>query len=222
MSDDQSDQPRDDKQEEIEELLEQFKSSDDSPADEASNPTPSAPVESRLTDSTSGDEQVPEDRQTPLESETLPRGSADFSAGEVSEKNNPPSVAEASKDFDDLLNQTREALESIDSPSGDQLKGFAEFKLEEFPGSPPSTEHATLDLLRDVELDLKIELGRTQMYLDEVLRLKRGSVVSLDKLAGDPVDVYVNGRLVARGEVLVLNDNFCVRVAELISGNDVN
>ena len=75
MSDDQSDQPRDDKQEEIEELLEQFKSSDDSPADEASNPTPSAPVESRLTDSTSGDEQVPEDRQTPLESETLPRGS---------------------------------------------------------------------------------------------------------------------------------------------------
>ncbi|MED5287078.1 MAG: flagellar motor switch protein FliN, partial [Planctomycetota bacterium] len=84
------------------------------------------------------------------------------------------------------------------------------------------TEHATLDLLRDVELDLKIELGRTQMHLDEVLRLKRGSVVSLDKLAGDPVDVYVNGRLVARGEVLVLNDNFCVRVAELISGNDVN
>ncbi len=60
------------------------------------------------------------------------------------------------------------------------------------------------------------------MHLDEVLRLKRGSVVSLDKLAGDPVDVYVNGRLVARGEVLVLNDNFCVRVAELISGNDVN
>jgi flagellar motor switch protein FliN/FliY len=71
-------------------------------------------------------------------------------------------------------------------------------------------------------LDLKIELGRTQMYLEEVLRLKRGSVVPLDKLAGDPVDVYVNGRLVARGEVLVLNDNFCVRVAELISGNDVD
>jgi flagellar motor switch protein FliN/FliY len=45
-------------------------------------------------------------------------------------------------------------------------------------------------------------------------------VVALDKLAGDPVDVYVNGRLVARGEVLVLNDNFCVRVAELITGDD--
>ena len=56
------------------------------------------------------------------------------------------------------------------------------------------------------------------MYLEDVLRLRKGSVVPLDKLAGDPVDVYVNGRLIARGEVLVLNDNFCVRVAELITG----
>ena len=52
--------------------------------------------------------------------------------------------------------------------------------------------------------------------LEDVLKLKRGSVVTLDKLAGDPVDVFVNGRLVARGEVLVLNDNFCVRVTELL------
>jgi len=71
-----------------------------------------------------------------------------------------------------------------------------------------------------VELDLRIELGRTQMYLEDVLQLRRGAVVALDKLAGDPVDVFVNGRLVARGEVLVLNDNFCVRIAELISGDD--
>ena len=51
-------------------------------------------------------------------------------------------------------------------------------------------------------------------------QLRRGSVVPLDKLAGDPVDVFVNGRMVARGEVLVLNDNFCVRIAELISGDE--
>ena len=70
------------------------------------------------------------------------------------------------------------------------------------------------------DLDLRIELGRTQMYLEDVLKLKRGSVVALDKLAGDPVDVFVNGRLVARGEVLVLNDNFCVRVTELLAGDD--
>ena len=71
-----------------------------------------------------------------------------------------------------------------------------------------------------MQLDLKIELGRTQMHLEDVLRLKQGAVVTLDKLAGDPVDIYANGRLIARGEVLVLNDNFCVRVAELIAGDD--
>ena len=52
------------------------------------------------------------------------------------------------------------------------------------------------------------------------MKLRKGSVVTLDKLAGDPVDLYVNGRLVARGEILVLNDNFCVRVAELL-GSDL-
>jgi flagellar motor switch protein FliN/FliY len=95
---------------------------------------------------------------------------------------------------------------------------MAPFKLADFGGTPASTETATLDLLRDVELDLKIELGRTQMYLEDVLRLSKGAVVPLDRLAGDPVDIYVNGRLIARGEVLILNDNFCVRVAELVAG----
>ncbi|MEL7087633.1 MAG: flagellar motor switch protein FliN [Planctomycetota bacterium] len=73
-----------------------------------------------------------------------------------------------------------------------------------------------IDLLGDVDLDVSIELGRTEMLVEDVLRLQSGSVVELDKLAGDPVDVYVNGRLVARGEVLVLNDNFCIRVSEIV------
>lgn len=73
-----------------------------------------------------------------------------------------------------------------------------------------------IDLLRDVELDVKIELGRSRMLIDDVLRLSEGSVVELDKLAGDPVDVFVNDRLVARGEVLVLNDNFCVRINDIL------
>lgn len=98
---------------------------------------------------------------------------------------------------------------------------MATFRFEEFAGAPASTETATLDLLSDVQLDLKIELGRTHMYLEDVLKLRKGSVVPLDKLAGDPVDIYVNERLIARGEVLVLNDNFCVRVGELIAGSQV-
>lgn len=74
-----------------------------------------------------------------------------------------------------------------------------------------------LQLLEDVQLQVRIELGRTRMLVQDVLRLDQGSVVELDKLAGDPVDVYVNERLVARGEVLVLNDNFCVRVNEIVA-----
>lgn len=74
-------------------------------------------------------------------------------------------------------------------------------------------------MLGDVNLPVKIELGRTEMKVEDVLQLGEGSVVELDKLAGDPVDVYINSRLVARGEVLVLNDNFCVRIGEVISND---
>ncbi|HEY2415857.1 MAG TPA: flagellar motor switch protein FliN [Pirellulaceae bacterium] len=119
-----------------------------------------------------------------------------------------------------LLNQAEQAIASVEQPVEPALAGLAPFELKDLSGTPASGEKATLELLSDVDLDLRIELGRTQMYLEDVLKLKRGSVVTLNKLAGDPVDVFVNGRMVARGEVLVLNDNFCVRVTELVSGDD--
>jgi flagellar motor switch protein FliN/FliY len=121
--------------------------------------------------------------------------------------------------IDALLNQAQSALQSIDEPVA-LPPGVTPFEFKNLTGTSAANESASLDLLRDVQLDLKIELGRTQMHLEDVLRLKQGAVVALDKLAGDPVDIYANGRLIARGEVLVLNDNFCVRVAELISGED--
>jgi len=119
-----------------------------------------------------------------------------------------------------LLSQAEQAIASVEQPVEPALSGLAPFELKDLAGTPASGEKATLELLSDVDLDLRIELGRTQMYLEDVLKLKRGSVVTLNKLAGDPVDVFVNGRMVARGEVLVLNDNFCVRVTELLSGDD--
>jgi flagellar motor switch protein FliN/FliY len=125
-------------------------------------------------------------------------------------------------DIQFLLAQAEQAIRSVNEPVENQLPHLSPFELRDLSGAPASTERASLELLRDVELDLRIELGRTQMYLEDVLQLRRGSVVPLDKLAGDPVDVFVNGRIVARGEVLVLNDNFCVRIAELISGDDGN
>ena len=84
-------------------------------------------------------------------------------------------------------------------------------------GSEADEPFKSIELLKDVGLQVKIELGRSRMLVEDVVRLGEGSVVELDKLAGDPVDVYVNDRLVARGEVLVLNDSFCVRVNEIVS-----
>lgn len=90
--------------------------------------------------------------------------------------------------------------------------------LPDLSASGLSDEEAKkVSMLSDVDLRVKLELGRTRMLVEEVLKLASGSVVELDKLAGDPVDVVVNDRLVARGEVLVLNDNFCVRISEVLS-----
>lgn len=91
------------------------------------------------------------------------------------------------------------------------------FDLPAFQQAISESQASSIDLLRDVELNVKIELGRSRMLVEDVLKLNEGAVVELDKLAGDPVDVFVNDRLVARGEVLVLNDNFCVRVNEIVA-----
>jgi flagellar motor switch protein FliN/FliY len=119
--------------------------------------------------------------------------------------------------IESLLDKAESGLASLAEPAAALPPGIMPFEFQDLQGSAAANETASLDLLRDVQLDLKIELGRTQMHLEEVLRLKQGAVVTLDKLAGDPVDIYANGRLIARGEVLVLNDSFCVRVGELIA-----
>lgn len=79
--------------------------------------------------------------------------------------------------------------------------------------SPPRR----LDLLLDVPLGIKVELGRTQLTVQQVLGLTPGSVLELDKLGGEPMDVFVNDRLIARGEAVVVNDKFGFRIADIVS-----
>ncbi len=74
-----------------------------------------------------------------------------------------------------------------------------------------------LELLLDVPLDVSVELGRARMSIQELLALGPGSVVELDKIAGEPLDILVNHRLVARGEAVVVNDKFGVRITDIIS-----
>jgi flagellar motor switch protein FliN len=97
------------------------------------------------------------------------------------------------------------------------LRGFDIPELNDVEGGENASTGHRVTMLSDVNLNVRIELGRTRMLVEEVLSLGEGSVVELDKIAGDPVDVYVNDRLVARGEVLVLNDNFCVRINDVLS-----
>ena len=145
----------------------------------------------------------------------------------------PPTSAEpdarvdsAGRPFDEVAAAMAAAIESESAaappPPASETPAAAPATSFEIPELGPDqasapTESQGIDLLRDVELDVKIELGRSRMLVEDVLRLGDGSVVELDKLAGDPVDVLVNNRLVARGEVLVLNDYFCVRINDIIS-----
>ena len=86
------------------------------------------------------------------------------------------------------------------------------------PAAPQS--QGSMDMLLDVNLHLSVELGRTSMPVREVLHLGPGSIVELDKLAGEPVDIMVNGKLVARGEVVVIDESFGVRVTEIASQSE--
>jgi flagellar motor switch protein FliN len=82
-----------------------------------------------------------------------------------------------------------------------------------------SFSESNIDLLLDVSLRVTVELGRTRMKLAQILELQHGSVVELDRLAGDPVDIFVNDRMVAHGEVVVVDDKFGVRITEMVSPN---
>ncbi len=88
--------------------------------------------------------------------------------------------------------------------------------LPELAPDPGQAAPRSIDLLLDVELPLSVELGHAQMPIKSILELGVGSVIRLDKAAGDPVDVLVNGKLVARGEVVVVDENFGVRILGLV------
>ena len=83
-------------------------------------------------------------------------------------------------------------------------------------GSGESAERE-LDFILDIPLELSVELGKTKMLVNDLLQLGQGSIIELNKLAGEPLEVYINRKLIARGEVVVINEKFGIRVTEIIS-----
>ena len=100
-----------------------------------------------------------------------------------------------------------------------QVATEAKFKdmTEDAKTPRPEGERRELDFILDIPLDVSAELGRTRLLINELLQLGQGSVVELNKLAGEPLEVYVNGKLVARGEAVVINEKFGVRLTDIIS-----
>jgi flagellar motor switch protein FliN/FliY len=88
------------------------------------------------------------------------------------------------------------------------------------PVQPQQMEPKNLDMLLDIPLQVTVELGRTKRSVKEILELSPGSIIELDKLAGEPVDILINNRLIAKGEVVVIDENFGVRVTDIISQSD--
>jgi flagellar motor switch protein FliN/FliY len=88
---------------------------------------------------------------------------------------------------------------------------------EERPNSPSQKGTPDLNFILDIPLEVSVELGRGKILINELLQLGQGSVIELTKLAGEPLEILVNQKLVARGEVVVVNDKFGIRITDIIS-----
>ncbi|WP_024890285.1 flagellar motor switch protein FliN [Luteimonas huabeiensis] len=86
--------------------------------------------------------------------------------------------------------------------------------------TPADAQDLNLDVILDVPVALSLEVGRTRMPIRNLLQLNRGSVIELERGAGEPLDVYVNGTLIAHGEVVVINDRFGVRLTDVVSPSE--
>jgi flagellar motor switch protein FliN len=107
----------------------------------------------------------------------------------------------------------RAMMEGVDQPAAPAPMAA---QLEDIAGSMTSAGSAPISSLYGLSLPISIELGRTSMKVQEVLHLGRGSVIELDRLAGEPVDVFVGDRRFAEGEVVVLGENFGVRITRIL------
>ena len=87
-------------------------------------------------------------------------------------------------------------------------------------GATPASTHNDIDLILDIPVQLTVELGRTKIAIKNLLQLAQGSVVELDGPAGEPMDVLVNGCLIAQGEVVVVNDKFGIRLTDIITPSE--
>jgi flagellar motor switch protein FliN/FliY len=110
---------------------------------------------------------------------------------------------------------------TIDSGTASPAKRAPTAAFEQFSASDAKPARVNdIDLILDIPVQLTVELGRTKLAIKNLLQLAQGSVVELDGLAGEPMDVFVNGYLIAQGEVVVVNDKFGIRLTDIITPSE--
>lgn len=93
-------------------------------------------------------------------------------------------------------------------------------QAEKTPAAKSHLEGRGIDLLLDIPLEVSVEVGRSRILVRDLLQLQEGSLIELDKLAGEPLDLYVNSRLIARGEAVVVNEKFGLRLTDVVSPSE--
>jgi flagellar motor switch protein FliN/FliY len=115
-------------------------------------------------------------------------------------------------------NEIEQGLEGVAAAAGEVAEAAtaAATSATPTPAKKP-TNTRTLDFLMDVALQVSVEVGRARMTINDLLQMGPGSVVELEKLAGEPLDIFINGKAVARGEAVIVNEKFGVRLTDIIS-----
>lgn len=117
----------------------------------------------------------------------------------------------------DMADEWAAALEESGDAEGDQVNSVEFDELQDSSSPLSEEEHARLDSILDIPVIISMEVGRSKINIRNLLQLNQGSVVELERVAGEPLDVLVNGTLIAHGEVVVVNDKFGIRLTDVIS-----
>lgn len=135
----------------------------------------------------------------------------------------PPLAEEKKKTEEKDKVQAKTHSEQVETkPVNVKPVKFQSFDDVKMPGDLDESEQDNLNLILGVPLDVSVEIGRTKMAVKNILELRQGSVIELDRQAGDPVDIIVNGQLIAKGDVVIIDDNFGVRITEIISSKEIS
>ena len=117
---------------------------------------------------------------------------------------------------DNTMDEWAAAMEEAGTPMDEPAEAAEKVPLDKLTSSSSKSDDVNLDVILDIPVTISMEIGSTKVNIRHLLQLNQGSVVELDRMAGEPLDVKVNGTLIAHGEVVVVNEKFGIRLTDII------